>query len=80
MHNTEIERQYFDCPKMSSKVLIIRKMLIQKSNRGGLNPPVYKIPSEIDCKSKDKCGIRKDSEMITYDWSECVHSELRKHQ
>jgi hypothetical protein len=74
-NNTKIERLSFYCSRMNSEVTITMKMLIRKYETG----VDKKIPLEADCNSKDNCGIAKEgTTCTTYDYSKCVHPEIKK--
>lgn len=65
------ERSSFKCSKLGGAAKIERSY--------NLLPNGARLPSGVECKSCLECGIAShEGEEVTFDWSACVHPELRR--
>lgn len=77
MGERDIQYEAFDCSKMGTEVTITRHILIHRNSATGEIDK--KFTQSIDCDYKAECGIGKRSgSSITFDWTECVHPDLKQ--
>jgi hypothetical protein len=77
MEEIDIEYESFNCNKMGTKISITREILIHRSSATGEIDK--KFARRIECDARNECGIAKSTgSSITYDWTECVHPDLKQ--
>lgn len=77
MANYRYETTIYNCSKMGKDVNIESKILIHRSGRNGEID--NETPVQYECDHHEKCGVASTKNFSTsYDWSKCVHPDLKQ--
>jgi hypothetical protein len=77
MKEREYKSSKFLCHRIDGNVTIDYEILVHRSSATGNVDK--RFVTSIDCDQKKSCGVGVVSgRSISYDWSKCVHPELKK--
>lgn len=72
----EHESVSFECSRLGETATVVRTFVTRPRD-----PEFPRILSGFDCEDRNRCGVGKCSPngmSWTYDWSLCVHPDVRK--
>ena len=73
---TERNSKNFGCSLLKRNAKIVYNYKIHYSSQRGARMEDRRVLSEIDCRNAKDCGVFDNKG--AYDWTKCVHPELKK--
>jgi hypothetical protein len=73
---TEQNSKSFGCSLLKGVATIVYTYKIHYSSQRGVRAEDKRIPSEINCKNANDCGVLDNKG--NYNWAKCVQPDLKK--
>jgi len=69
------QTELYDCNKKGKVVKIYRTTTSTFESDGS---KIQEISVQIDCSEKDECILSQQGYLTSYDWTQCVHPEMKR--